>query len=312
MMRLKTRLFTIALVLSLCLLLALGCQQAAPPLDSDGKSQTFELTVDLLGKTYTVLLDSEGKIESRAELSSDDGTVILSIDAGTTFLDKRNKPLSEIQVEIDTDLLPLPENTIIVGAIYKLKPQEAILRPALKLIISYDPNELPQGVRESDVYIAPYDEATGCGRYSYKRVDTERHQVTTLIDRMTRHAVLVPITAASSEPAPKPPSAPDLTSIPLQQALSSGLPTLAEFGRGICVPCKAMKPILEELATEYEGKLNVVIVEIDDHMDQTQEYEIMAIPTQIFFASSGQEITRHMGFYAKDDIIAQLKKMGIE
>ena len=104
----------------------------------------------------------------------------------------------------------------------------------------------------------------------------------------------------------------DLASIPLEQALSSGLPTLAEFGRGICVPCKAMKPILEELATEYEGKLNVVIVEIDDHMDQAQDYGIMAIPTQIFFDSSGQEITSHTGFYAKDDIIAQLKKMGVE
>ena len=107
-------------------------------------------------------------------------------------------------------------------------------------------------------------------------------------------------------------SGPDLASIPLEQALSSGQPTIAEFGRGICVPCKAMKPILEELAVEYEGKLNVVIVEIDDHMDQTREYEIMAIPTQIFFDSSGQEITRHVGFYAKEDIITQLEEMGIE
>ncbi len=104
----------------------------------------------------------------------------------------------------------------------------------------------------------------------------------------------------------------DLASIPLEQALSTGLPTLAEFGRGICVPCKAMKPILEELANEYSGKLNVVIVEIDDHMEQAREYGIMAIPTQIFFDSSGQEITRHMGFYAKEEIIVQLKKMGIE
>jgi thioredoxin 1 len=109
-----------------------------------------------------------------------------------------------------------------------------------------------------------------------------------------------------------PPSAPDLASIPLEQALSSGLPTLAEFGRGVCVPCKAMKPILEELATEYEGKLNVVIVEIDNHMDQTMQYEIMVIPTQIFFDSTGKEITRHIGFWPKEEIIAQLEKMGIE
>ena len=104
----------------------------------------------------------------------------------------------------------------------------------------------------------------------------------------------------------------DLVSIPLEQALASGLPTLAEFGRGVCTPCKQMKPILEELAMEYEGKLNVVIVEIDDHMDQTRQYGIMAIPTQIFFDGSGNEVTRHVGFFSKEEIITQLKSMGIE
>jgi thioredoxin 1 len=98
----------------------------------------------------------------------------------------------------------------------------------------------------------------------------------------------------------------------LEKALASGLPTLAEFGRGVCVPCKAMKPILEELATEYEGKWNIVIVEIDDHMDQTRQYGIMVIPTQIFFDSKGNEVIRHMGFWPKEEIIAQLKKMGVE
>lgn len=104
----------------------------------------------------------------------------------------------------------------------------------------------------------------------------------------------------------------DLAAIPLEQALGSGLITIAEFGRGICIPCKAMKPVLEELATEYKGKLNVVIVEVDDHMDETRQYGIMAIPTQIFFDSSGHELARHIGFLPKEEIITQLKKMGIE
>ncbi|MFC1864913.1 thioredoxin family protein [Chloroflexota bacterium] len=104
----------------------------------------------------------------------------------------------------------------------------------------------------------------------------------------------------------------DINSIPLEQALSSGKPTLAEFGRGICVPCKAMKPILEELAVEYIDKLNVVIVEVDEHRDLTYQYGIIAIPTQIFFDSGGKEIARHMGFWPKEEIIAQLKKMGID
>jgi len=104
----------------------------------------------------------------------------------------------------------------------------------------------------------------------------------------------------------------DLASIPLEQALSSGKPTLAEFGRGTCVPCKAMKPILQELALEYGSKLNVVIVEVDKQRELTYQYKIMAIPTQIFFNKGGTEVTRHMGFLPKDEIIAQLKKMGME
>lgn len=99
---------------------------------------------------------------------------------------------------------------------------------------------------------------------------------------------------------------------PLEKALTSGTPTLAEFGRGTCIPCKAMKPILDELATEYVDKLNVVIVSVDDYRSLTNRYEIMAIPTQIFFDSSGKETSRHIGFYSKEEIIVQLKKMGIE
>jgi len=104
----------------------------------------------------------------------------------------------------------------------------------------------------------------------------------------------------------------DLASIPLGQALSSGKPTIAEFGSSTCIPCKQMKPILEKLAAEYEGKLNVVIVEVYEQRELTQQYGIMAIPTQIIFNSSGKEVTRHMGLWPREDIIAQLKEIGIE
>ena len=103
-----------------------------------------------------------------------------------------------------------------------------------------------------------------------------------------------------------------LTSMSLEQALENGLPTIAELGSSTCIPCKQMKPLLEELATEYEGKLNVVIVEIYEHRELAQQYGIMAIPTQIVFDSNGKEITRHMGFWPREEIIAQLEKMGID
>jgi len=104
----------------------------------------------------------------------------------------------------------------------------------------------------------------------------------------------------------------DLASVPLTQVLGNGKPTLAEFGSSTCVPCKQMKPILEELAVEYQGKLNVVIVEVYEQRELTQQYGIMAIPTQIVFDSSGKEVTKHIGLWPKEEIVAQLKKMGVD
>ena len=103
-----------------------------------------------------------------------------------------------------------------------------------------------------------------------------------------------------------------LATTPLEKALSSGTPTVAEFGRGTCIPCKEMKPILDELALSYKDKLNVVIVSVDDYQSLTSRYSIMAIPTQIFFDSTGTETFRHIGFYPKNDIIIKLRQMGIE
>lgn len=104
----------------------------------------------------------------------------------------------------------------------------------------------------------------------------------------------------------------DLASTNLGQALTSGKPTLAEFGSNTCVPCKQMKPILENLAAVYEGELNVVIVEVYEQMELTQQYSIMAIPTQIIFDENGEEITRHVGFWAKEEIVGKLTEMVIK
>jgi len=310
--RMKKAVNCLLLVVALSLVPAvISCQPTTPRQTEDIKP-AFELQADMLGALHTLLLDSEGRLVTRAELASDDGAVILSIDKGTRLLDGDGKLLSSIWIKTEQEQIASPEDANVIGAIYSLGPLDAVFDRPLKLTLSYDPQEIPEGVRESEVYIIPYDENTGWGKYSYKRVETDKHRVTAQVECFTKYAVLAPTKASSPQPTKQSTSSPDLASIPLEHALASGLPTLAEFGRGVCIPCKAMKPILEELAVEYEGKLNVVIVEIDDHMEQTRQHGIMAIPTQIFFDGSGQEITRHIGFYAKEDIIAQLKKMGIE
>jgi len=97
---------------------------------------------------------------------------------------------------------------------------------------------------------------------------------------------------------------------PLEEALSNGKPTVAEFGASTCVPCKAMKPILEELVAEHGDKLNLSFVDVYERRDVAGEHEIVSIPTQIFFDSSGQEVARHVGFWSKENVLAQLQEMG--
>ena len=103
----------------------------------------------------------------------------------------------------------------------------------------------------------------------------------------------------------------DITQIPLDRALRNGKPTLAEFGWRTCIPCKEMKPILEEMSVEYKEKINVVIVEVYDHEDLSKRYAIRGIPTQIFFDKNGKEVFRHAGFLAKDQILMVLSKVGV-
>ena len=104
----------------------------------------------------------------------------------------------------------------------------------------------------------------------------------------------------------------DITQIPLDRVLGNGKPTLAEFGWRTCIPCKAMKPILEELAVENKGKVNVIIVEVYDHEDLSMRYNIRGIPTQIFFDKNGKEVYRHAGYLAKENIQTVLSDIGVD
>jgi thioredoxin 1 len=99
---------------------------------------------------------------------------------------------------------------------------------------------------------------------------------------------------------------------PLEHAFKKGLPIVADFGRGTCIPCKMMQPILEKLLHDFKGKASILILDIGEFSALSKSYQITIIPTQIFFDAYGEEVYRHQGFMPEQDIIDQLKKMGVE
>jgi thiol-disulfide isomerase/thioredoxin len=89
-------------------------------------------------------------------------------------------------------------------------------------------------------------------------------------------------------------------------------PKLLDFGRGQCIPCKAMAPVLKELSEEYKDRVIIRIIEIDHEANLTRANRIRLIPTQIFFDAKNQEVLRHEGFMNKDDIRKVFQKMGVQ
>ncbi|MGD0597473.1 MAG: thioredoxin family protein [Sedimentisphaerales bacterium] len=94
--------------------------------------------------------------------------------------------------------------------------------------------------------------------------------------------------------------------------IQGNLPRLLDLGADKCIPCKMMAPILEELKTTYNGKLQVDFIDVWKNPGEANKYKISVIPTQIFYDSSGKELFRHEGFFPKEGIIAKWKEFGVD
>ena len=97
-----------------------------------------------------------------------------------------------------------------------------------------------------------------------------------------------------------------------KDVVQSPLPKLLDFGRGTCIPCKRMAPILKELSEEYKGRVVIKIIEIYEDRELTEANKIRLIPTQIFFDSKNKEVFRHEGFMDKEQIKKVFDKMGVK
>ncbi|MCH9035201.1 MAG: thioredoxin [Planctomycetes bacterium] len=90
-----------------------------------------------------------------------------------------------------------------------------------------------------------------------------------------------------------------------REVLQSEQPVLVDFWADWCPPCKAIGPVIEEIATEFEGIARVGKVDVDENESLAERYAISSIPTLLFFRN-GEVVDRVQGVVPKSDLTAKL------
>jgi thioredoxin 1 len=89
------------------------------------------------------------------------------------------------------------------------------------------------------------------------------------------------------------------------EVLKSPIPVLADFGATWCGPCKALAPIVDKIADDFQGKIKVVTVDIDDCTEITKKYGVKSVPTVLVF-NKGEKTGQSVGLTSRENLLKLL------
>jgi thioredoxin 1 len=91
------------------------------------------------------------------------------------------------------------------------------------------------------------------------------------------------------------------------EVLNSNLPVLVDFTAPWCAPCKQIAPILDTLAREYQGRIKIGKLDVDENENVPQKYKVMNLPTMLFF-KAGRETGKIAGAVGRAKIEGEIKQ----
>jgi thioredoxin 1 len=97
----------------------------------------------------------------------------------------------------------------------------------------------------------------------------------------------------------------------LSKAKQEGKIVMLELGSVGCTSCEQMKPVMQKLRDAYQGKLDVIFVDVREDHKTGRQFGVHVIPTQVFLDKTGKEFHRHIGFYSYEEIVPIMKKNGL-
>lgn len=99
----------------------------------------------------------------------------------------------------------------------------------------------------------------------------------------------------------------EVTTDSLAGIINSNKPVLVDFWAPWCGPCRALAPVVEQVADELAEKISVAKCNVDENQDIAMEYGVMSIPTLIIFRD-GEELARTVGSMPKAKLIEEIER----